>query len=760
MALNLNRGKIGRTILAIAFICGGLGAINFFEPATLSLNSLQSKIRTKPVSGDIVVVGIDSGSIREIGRWPWPRDIQGTLLRQIDSYNPKAVYVDIGYQGKTDPTNDTALRRAITDMRAPTKIIALAVDDEDGGAKSIYSHKDAVGEAPSVSAYFPYLFGYVWSLPATVETERGKIKSLAASIAGLDNHDGETFRIDYTLDPKSIPTFNAKDIMSRSIPDQMLRGKTVVLGVTDITQNDVHSMPGWGERPGVLFHVLGAETLNRGFPVNLGWLVFFLAALAVAAVHLTSKGLRHSKLIAWGSLGAILSVSSWLTTQHVSNDPMPAIALITIVGIYVARQKAALLRTQRNSQTGFADMTGYLVREVVSNALFIGASIKKAETRRGYVLETENALIMKEAGRRLSAIIDERQLTHNDQQQFLWEMPPLDTDKLSAHLESLRRLFAEPITINGRKIDIDIHFGVDRDVNLDVKSRMESALSSSNEALAAGSTFKIATSNSFEEHLSRNFAQEFDTAIARNEINILFEPQVDLQTDNIVGTEIFIVWKHPAYGDISGAKFYAMAAASNSMEKVSLYLCDRAAQYSRSLVRSEANFCVSLKIVGDVITSEDFKQWMSASLKLTAFRPSTIIFNIVDIQQNKNRADVKAAIRNIKEHGFKIGIGNFGATSDEIELLNVFKPNAIFLQKAFSSELLGRKSYEIYVDMALRIANASGVLSIADTMDDRDVLNELRTRGCNRAQGKIISNPLSYEDFAAMLDRQKDKKTG
>ena len=81
MALNLNRKKIARTIMIMAAICGGLGAIGIFEPVTLLINSLQSQIRTKPVSGDIVVVGIDSPSIREIGRWPWPRDVQGQLLR-------------------------------------------------------------------------------------------------------------------------------------------------------------------------------------------------------------------------------------------------------------------------------------------------------------------------------------------------------------------------------------------------------------------------------------------------------------------------------------------------------------------------------------------------------------------------------------------------------------------------------------------------------------------------------------------------------
>jgi CHASE2 domain-containing sensor protein len=253
MALGLNRAKIGRKIALYAVICGLLGVTQFLAPASLTLGMFQSKLATKPVSGDIVVVGIDSDSINKIGRWPWPRDKQAELLQAIDNANPKSVFVDIGYQGVTDPVADATLRRTFENMNSPVTIAALAMKSENGESTTIFSHPDAVGNIKPVSVFFPYLFGVVWSLPYRVETNRGQIKSLSADIAGVKTNSISEYRLDLSYDPETIRILSASDVIDNPSTRLQMGGKTVVLGVTDPTQNDIHAMPGWGQRPGVLF---------------------------------------------------------------------------------------------------------------------------------------------------------------------------------------------------------------------------------------------------------------------------------------------------------------------------------------------------------------------------------------------------------------------------------------------------------------------------------------------------------------------------
>jgi diguanylate cyclase len=760
MAQNLNRRKIGRNIALLVILFGALGAIGFFEPATLAINSLQAKIRSKPVSGEIVVVGIDPASISEVGRWPWPRTTQAGLFRKIDSYNPKAVFIDIGYQGKTTTAADHSLRKTLETMKSPTTVVALAAEEDNRAVRSIYSHKNAIGITRSVTAYFPYLFGYVWTLPTTINTERGKINSMATAIVGSRFPSDQNFRIDYSFDPKTIPIYAAKDILAGTTPIAKINGKIVVIGVTDITQNDVHSMPGWGEKPGVLFHVLGAETLKNGFPVSWGWLPLFLIAIIIAVFNLTHRGLQHSTILSWSGVTAILAVSSWLTVIHIGNDPVPAIMLLTSIGIYVGRQKAALMRAQRNEHTGFADMTGYRVKEVVSNALFVGATIKRSETRLGYVLEADEMKIMKEVARRLSTVLDERQLTHNTKQQFLWEMPLIDTARLGAHLEGLRKLFSAPLVIDGRKIDVDIFFGIDRDVNDNIERRMKSALNTSIIARDSESTFKIATSGSYEKHLARHFGAEFTNAIANGDVQFMFAAQQQLSNGRITAAEIELIWNHPAYGELSGEKLISLATASGDLDKVSQYLCKQASHFAGKINKIWPGFSIIMKVPVGFISGDEFKTWMTSCMKATHFKTNSITFNLIDVHAHRMEPVLTWSIRNIQNHGFKVGIGNFGITTSDIDLINLFKPNELFLSKNFSTELLGSKGNKIYAKAALRIATETNTITTAKGIDDRDVLAELKEQGCDRAQGKIIAIALTYKDFIAYITTEKAKKTG
>jgi diguanylate cyclase len=747
MALTLNRRKIGRNIALFAALCGLLGAVGFFQPAHLVLYVLQTKASGKNVSGDIVVVGIDSESINSIGRWPWPRETQAKLLRSMDSYNPKSVYVDIGYQGTTSEASDSSLRTTIENMKAPTTVIALATADGNQRAKSIFSHPAAVGDTIPVTAFVPYMFGHIWQLPTTLETEKGELFSVAAKMAEKPVPKNQNFKVDYTLNPESIPIYRAKDAIARKIPRSKLAGKTLILGVTDKTQNDVHSMPAWGQRAGVLFHVLGAETLKRGYPIETGWLPFFLLALAACVALLTSKGLRYSKHITVATSTATLIASTWLTTLHIGNDPVPAIMLLTIVGIYAARQKAALLRSQRDPNTGLSDISGYMVDEVTTNTWFIAATPQITTSVRGYITNEDRQLIAKKIANRLSTIVDERQLTCNDEQQFLWEMPTLPTNNLADHLEGMRRLFAPPITIGERQIEVDMFFGVDRNLMASVKQRATAALKTSKEALRLNTTYKIAATQSFEDYLSRNFGSELEGAVADGSAQLMLLPEQHLNRKTVLSAEAALRWTHPGHGQIATRQLIELARQSGYLAAYSMTLCKMAMMQGAALGKIASRFNLTIKIAAEMLSDIEILASIVRSAQEAKCPAENITLEIVNIHANKSNRDLLQAIQSLQSHGFRTGIGDFGISNSDIELLTTIKPNAIYFAKSFCAELLGSKSNSLYAEAVMRIAKANGVQTIATDIDDHAILAELTRHGCDQGKGKIIGIPMNQNDF-------------
>jgi EAL domain-containing protein (putative c-di-GMP-specific phosphodiesterase class I) len=400
------------------------------------------------------------------------------------------------------------------------------------------------------------------------------------------------------------------------------------------------------------------------------------------------------------------------------------------------------------------------VEEVVSNALFIGATLMRAETRLGYVRQEDEIAIMKQVGHRLSTVIDEQQLTHNDHQQFLWEMPSISTSKLAEHLDGLRQLFAEPLLINGRKIDIDIYFGVDRNVNKNIKSRMESALAASIDASVSQSSFTIATTADFYNVLQPQFASEFATAMHNGDLELVLEAQQNLGDGQVRSAAAALRWTHPAYGQINTAKLFAMARHSGTLKTVSTYLCTQAIMAAGQLVQQQSDFAINVKISTDILLEDGFAADMLHHILDAKCQPSNLTFEVIDLHDHKWNDAVRVVLHKLQLNGFRIGIGNFGTTDADIDLINIFQPDEIFLAKSFCAELLGSTSSAIFAAGALRIAKANHIITTANGIDDRDVLTALRRHACHKGKGKIIATPLNLLNFCSIYFTAFHNKVG
>jgi adenylate cyclase len=112
MLVFLNKYKYRLLILtglALFFIA----AFQIFIAESMELKAFdhRQKARMKPASSNIVIVAIDDLTIQEtrklthhgFGRFPWPRPVIGNVLRKIESYNPKAIIVDLEYSGQNIP---------------------------------------------------------------------------------------------------------------------------------------------------------------------------------------------------------------------------------------------------------------------------------------------------------------------------------------------------------------------------------------------------------------------------------------------------------------------------------------------------------------------------------------------------------------------------------------------------------------------------------------------------------------------------------
>lgn len=226
--------------------------------------SLRFKALQRPASGDVVFVAIDKKSLDAVGVWPWPRGIHSEIIDRLTAAGARDVFLDIDFSNPASAKEDEKLRLSLIAAGGGTVLPVFR------------QHESAVpGSSTSVTRPIPALASNAWLAFANVElAESGLIttfkmadrldgrvtQSVPAVLAQVDDTAG-TYLIDYSIDPSTIPTFSASELLDGTVPPSVFADKAVVVGAYATELKDVYPVPMYGPLAGPLIHILATETI-------------------------------------------------------------------------------------------------------------------------------------------------------------------------------------------------------------------------------------------------------------------------------------------------------------------------------------------------------------------------------------------------------------------------------------------------------------------------------------------------------------------
>src|SRR5690606_22083602 len=101
------------------------------------LRVIRNHINERPTSGEIVLIGIDEKSVREVGRWPWPRGRYAQLIDAIEGAGPTRQVHDILFPDRSDPVEDRLLASAVKRSKDITLAFLPRVGSREGQAQNL-----------------------------------------------------------------------------------------------------------------------------------------------------------------------------------------------------------------------------------------------------------------------------------------------------------------------------------------------------------------------------------------------------------------------------------------------------------------------------------------------------------------------------------------------------------------------------------------------------------------------------------------------
>ncbi len=733
------------------------GLIGFGHIAEDVLRTGRNALHWHKASGQIVLVKIDDQSLRHVGRWPWPRRYHAQLTDRLTGAGAKRIFFDISFFGATTAADDEALAGA---LKRSGRVI-LATRTRAGpfhGQEQEGFPLPAFAGAARGLATISWVYNFqqaVTHIPYAAKAEKKIIPSFAALLSGREGQPDETFAPDYSLDPKSIPTVSAVSVLNGSFDRRLIVGKDIVVGTANDEIGDQFFVPGTGRMGGAYVHVIGAETLKSGRPVDLGWVPLFLAALVASALALTRRSAGHQALILGASMIVLVFGPALPEAYLINLEMMPALFVILVIAVATG-WRSYRARGLVNPISNLPNLNALRSNRDGRDRALIAARILNYEEIVATLPPQSEAHLIDQIVSRLTVGAPGRTLYQGDAGIFAWFEEP--TQPVGNHLEALYVLFRNPARVANLSIDLSISFGVEIGSGRSNANRLASALVAADEAAHDGLKWKYHEPESLENASWKlSMLSQLDEAIDRGEVWVAYQPKLELATKRIIGAEALARWTHPEKGPIAASEFVAAAEQSNRIGKLTDFVLEQAVGAAAQINRRGIEFEIAVNLSARLLTDKGLTLRLSALLARHRLPPERLTLELTETAalSGGEGLDMMARLRDL---GVNIAIDDYGTGLSTLDYLKKIPANEIKIDQSFVKGVVDNRSDRLMVQSTIGLAHSLDRKVVAEGVEHREILDVLGEMNCDIAQGFAIGRPMSLDSLSKRLTA--DRKRG
>jgi len=724
------------------------GFIDLTLPVEDSFRAIRAAVRSHPADQQVVVVAIDDKSLNAMGTDEPSRSADARVLDRLFALGADRVFFARAYADLTTPSEDGQFARAL-ERHSPRVYIGGTpkFDQGDGSASAILPNPRFREFAQIVSMYGEMApFGLSSRFPTSSFILGEERPSFSAELARLDV-EGGAYRPDFAVDHATIPTISYIDALSGRVGAEAIRGKDVVIAPASRALRDLNPMP-FGELvPSAYFHVIGAETLKRGYPLDLGWFPAFLAICGIVLVLARRPAPpRHLALVTGG---ALVSVPLVLDMTNISVDVMPAVVCLAIASFRLYRLAN---KTYRGS-TGLRRIETLQGSQPAEDMDVLALKIRNFATISAILSPQEIDQLLIKAHTMLRATDSSAQFAfHKDT--FVWTRAKTPAADLADHAQGLHALFRTSITVGSQAPDIASSIGIDSNYEARLRQRTENAMQCAEDAARTGRVFLASELRVADDIAWRGqMLSELEAALRNDEVGVAFQPKVSLSTGLIVGAEALLRWTHPTRGKIEPDKVVALAEEHGRVGMITFFVLNHALVQARKALDRYPYFQIAINISALDLRDRLFVPQLEQIIAAHRFPVANIILEITETAPIENDEVVSQTMRDLKRMGIKLSVDDFGMGHASLEYLRRIPADEVKIDRSFVSGIEASEDDRALVGSAIQMIHSLGRTAVAEGVESARVVELLREMGCEEAQGYYFSHPVAMDDLLAQMPR-------
>jgi diguanylate cyclase (GGDEF)-like protein/PAS domain S-box-containing protein len=243
-------------------------------------------------------------------------------------------------------------------------------------------------------------------------------------------------------------------------------------------------------------------------------------------------------------------------------------------------------------------------------------------------------------------------------------------------------------------------------------------------------------------------------AIDRDQFVLYYQARVDLITEQIVGVEVLIRWKHPARGLVQPDKFMAIAEESGVVVPLGRWVLREGCRQGRAwLDAGMPPVRVAVNISAVELRDKDFVEGVRSVLAETGLEPGSLELEVTETALLQNSKAVATVLQAIKDLGVHLALDDFGTGYSSLSHVRRLPIDALKIDRSFIRELATNSDDASVVRAMISMGRSLQMKVVAEGVETREQLECLRRYGCPEGQGYYFSKAIDAADFTRLLRR-------
>ena len=253
-----------------------------------------------------------------------------------------------------------------------------------------------------------------------------------------------------------------------------------------------------------------------------------------------------------------------------------------------------------------------------------------------------------------------------------------------------------------------------------------------------------------------NLMSKIRNAIEQGEMELHYQPKVDLEDGSLAGVEALIRWTSPIYGPIRPDEFIPMAEETGAIADITMFVLREGIQQQRKWADAGIDIDVAINLSVRNLLDVDLSAKISAMLHEAGVDPQRIT---LEITESSVMNEIEVCVTNLHalaQLGVRLAIDDFGTGQSSLAYLQQLPVHEVKIDRRFLRELDTNTEGQTIVRTVLGLASSLHFDVVAEGVETPEVYEYLLEVGCSMAQGYYIGRPGPAEDLEGWLSRRHE----